>query len=121
MNTQATTADHSKIVSASIEGKDVVVAWSNGVNNRIPGIFLRHSPGFPGGKRPAGEAGRFPPTPQALAPSRADVTAEGNLHLTWNPDQLESMHDADWLYDNVRARTIKSTTRGKYVGRREHR
>ena len=71
----------SKILSAVLDGSKVKLAWSDSRRQELHSIYLRHSPGFPGGERPAGVEGRFPCGSQGLVPERAELTTDGDLQL----------------------------------------
>jgi gamma-butyrobetaine dioxygenase len=87
----------SRILSAVLEGSKVKLAWSDSRQQELHSKLLRHSPGFPGGERPAGVEGRFPSGSQGLMPERAELTADGDLQLYWQPGDLQSQHSSDWL------------------------
>ena len=86
-----------RILSAELDGSKVKLVWPDSRRQEIHSICLRHSPGFPGGERPAGIEGRFPSGSQALVPERAELTADGDLQLYWQPGGLRSLHSNAWL------------------------
>ena len=88
----------SRILSAAIDGSKVRLVWSDGMHLELHAKCLRHSPGFPGGERPAGVEGRFPSSYQGLVPERAELTADGDLQLCWQPGGLQSRHSNEWLH-----------------------
>jgi alpha-ketoglutarate-dependent taurine dioxygenase len=85
------------IAAVSLAGDRVSLTWSDGLRQDIHAACLRHSPGFPGGERPAGEQGRFPDGPAGLAPRRTTLDASGDLQLEWQPGGIRSTHAALWL------------------------
>ena len=87
----------SRILSAALDGSKVRLVWSDSIRQELHSKCLRHSPGFPGGERPAGVEGRFPSSPQGLVPERAELTADGDLQLCWQPGGLQSKHSIEWL------------------------
>ena len=100
----------SRILSVAIDGSKVKLAWSDSKWQELHSIYLRHSPGFPGGERPAGVEGRFPSGSQGLVPERAELTADGDLQLCWQPGGLHSQHRSEWL----RAQLDLSQARGQH-------
>ena len=86
-----------RLVSIELDSSKVKLAWSDSRRQEIHSICLRHSPGFPGGERPAGIEGRFPSGSQALVPEHAELTADGDLQLYWQPGGLRSQHSCEWL------------------------
>ncbi|MFT5505956.1 MAG: gamma-butyrobetaine dioxygenase [Gammaproteobacteria bacterium] len=85
------------IKSTAINDKNIEIVWADGLKKQIPGIAFRHSPGFPGISRPAGEHGRFPSIGSDLIPHEANVVEEGELVISWQPGDVESRHSVDWL------------------------
>ena len=94
------TAMH-KIIAASLEDDRIIVRWSDNSEQKLHPAYLRHSPGYPGGERPAGEQGRFPPTPEGFRPGHAELTKTGDLQLTWQPGKVVSLHRSDWLRKQI--------------------
>ncbi len=86
----------------------VSLTWADGLRQDIHPASLRHSPGFPGGDRPAGPAGRFPLAADELSPRNAVLDERGDLRLEWQPDGVESVHSPAWL----RARFEQGRLRG---------
>lgn len=84
------------LVAAELSADGVDVTWKDGHKAHFHGIWLRHSPGFPGAGRPAGPGGRFPVAASSGAPDVAGITEEGDLRIEWN-DGSQSQHGADWL------------------------
>jgi hypothetical protein len=87
----------SQILSAALDGGKVRLVWSDSIHQELHSTCLRHSPGFPGGERPAGVEGRFPSSCEGLVPDRAELTADGDLRLCWQPGGLQSQHSNEWL------------------------
>jgi gamma-butyrobetaine dioxygenase len=87
----------SQILSAALDGSKVKLVWSDSIHQELHSKCLRHSPGFPGGERPAGAEGRFPSSCEGLVPERAELTADGDLQLRWQPGGLQSQHSNEWL------------------------
>ena len=92
--------DHFILTSVKLCEGGVNVRWSDGFDGFYHDISLRHSPGFPGAKRPAGPEGRFPRNKQSISIAKAKIKDSGQLNLKWS-DGCNSDHDADWLRDNV--------------------
>jgi gamma-butyrobetaine dioxygenase len=92
------------ITSVSLAGDRVSLTWSDGLQQDIRATCLRHSPGYPGGERPAGAQGRFPAGPPGLAPQRATLGAGGDLRLEWQPGGIRSVHAAGWLRERLERR-----------------
>jgi len=90
------TDSNNPLVSASLSGEGVEITWKDGRKAHFHAIWLRHSPGFPDSRRPAGPEGRFPRDTAKTRPARARVTADGHLGLEWTGGQ-HSRHDAEWL------------------------
>ncbi len=90
-----------RILSVTLDGSKVKLAWSDSIQQVIHSTYLRHSPGFPGGERPAGIEGRFPSGLQGLVPVRAELTADGDLQLYWKSGGLQSRHSSEWLRDQL--------------------
>ena len=88
-----------QIASASLEDDRILLRWSDGFEQRLQSAYLRHSPGFPGSSRPAGSEGRFTKSVDGFAPRQALVNSDGNLQLTWQPGDVKSLHESDWLRD----------------------
>jgi hypothetical protein len=86
-----------KYCAPSLDGSKVRLVWSDSIRQELHSKCLRHSPGFPGGERPAGFEGRFPSDSQGLVPERAELTAGGDLQLCWQPGGLQSQHSNEWL------------------------
>ena len=98
-----------EIASVSLAGNRVSLAWSDGLQQDIHAASLRHSPGFPGGERPAGALGRFPAAAPGFAPRQATLGTDGDLQLEWQPGGIHSAHAAAWL----RARLERGQLRGQ--------
>ena len=88
-----------QIASASLEDDRILLRWSDRFEQRLQSAYLRHSPGFPGSSRPAGFEGRFTKSADGFAPRQASVTSDGNLQLIWQPGDVKSLHESDWLRD----------------------
>lgn len=109
MNTGPASATAMAIAEVSLAGNRVSLTWSDGLRQDIHAACLRHSPGFPGGARPAGAQGRFPAGPSGLAPCRATLGSDGELQIEWQPGGILSTHAARWL----RERHQRSQLRGQ--------
>ena len=92
-----------QIESVNLRDGRVVIGWSDHSEQQLVAASLRHSPGFPDSKRPAGEAGRFPLTAAGFEPGEAMLTDTQQLKITWQPGAVESMHQADWLWSQHKA------------------
>ena len=46
-----------QIVSVALVDNKITCIWSDAFRQTLPAVYLRHSPGFPGGDRPAGADG----------------------------------------------------------------
>ena len=90
------TVNNSPLASATLAADGVEVTWKDGQKAHFHAIWLRHSPGFPDSKRPAGSDGRFPRDAAETRPAQAQVTADGHLGLEWTDGRC-SQHDAEWL------------------------
>lgn len=89
------------IASAALGDRGIRLTWSDGPRQDIPAVCLRHSPGFPGGERPAGVQGRFPAGSSGLLPQRATLGADGELQLEWQPGGIRSAHAVEWLRERL--------------------
>jgi gamma-butyrobetaine dioxygenase len=89
------------IAAVSLANDQVSLTWSDGLRQDIHALCLRHSPGFPGGERPAGAQGRFPAGSPGLAPRRATLGRGGELQLEWQPGGIRSRHAAAWLRERL--------------------
>jgi gamma-butyrobetaine dioxygenase len=85
------------ITAVSLEDDRIILRWSDNSEQRLHPAYLRHSPGYPGGERPAGEKGRFPQSPAGFAPRQTELTESGDLLLTWQPGNVKSLHQSEWL------------------------
>jgi gamma-butyrobetaine dioxygenase len=85
--------------SAELSKGGVNVRWHDGFSAYYHDISLRHSPGFPGARRPAGPAGRFLRDKQSIEVVAAEISDSGALLLSWS-DGRRSEHHTDWLRDN---------------------
>jgi gamma-butyrobetaine dioxygenase len=85
------------IKSTVVKDNNVEIVWGDEVRKQFPSILFRHSPGFPGSSRPAGEGGRFPTDSGALSPLDVTLNESGDLDITWQPGGIKSRHSADWL------------------------
>ena len=85
--------------SAKLSKGGVNVRWHDGFSAYYHDISLRHSPGFPGARRPAGPAGRFLRDKQSIEVVAAEISDSGALLLSWS-DGRRSEHHSDWLRDN---------------------
>ena len=97
-------------MSATVDGSKVTLVWSGSIRQQLHSKYLRHSPGFPAGGRPAGVEGRFPASSEGLLPERAELNAEGDLQLYWKPGGLQSQHSNEWL----RAQLDRLQARGEH-------
>ena len=88
------------IQSVSIQDEMIIVNWGNGLQQALEPILLKHSPGFPGGARPAGPNGRFPATSNHVLPASAELTDDGDLRLIWQPDNVVTTHQAEWIRES---------------------
>ncbi|MCP4767602.1 MAG: hypothetical protein GY875_15170 [Gammaproteobacteria bacterium] len=101
MTTNPVSASKHKIVSVALDSDLITLCWSDALRQEIHPAFLRHSPGFPGGERPAGPAGRFPAGSAGLATRHGEITASGDLQLDWQPGDVRSLHSSAWLRDQL--------------------
>lgn len=101
MSTNSKSSARHKIISVKLAGNKIIVDWSDALQQEIHSAYLKHSPGFPGGERPAGPRGRFPSGSAGLAPSHAEITETGNLQLDWQPGDVKSLHDSAWLRQQI--------------------
>jgi len=111
MNSQVGSTSAEKIHSVSLENHCLMIVWEDGQQQKIEPAVLRHSPGFPGGQRPAGPAGRFPKAANGFAPRQATVTTKGDLQLIWQPGNVTSTHQLNWLRNCMTDRTGHNDTR----------
>jgi gamma-butyrobetaine dioxygenase len=120
---KADNGDGQRLQAARLREGVVEVQWRDGHEASYHPSWLRHSPGFPGGGRPAGEDGRFRRGSGGPVPRRAEVTADGGLRLEWS-DRRVSEHAGDWLRLNEYARNPDSRRRRVRPwdadGQREH-
>ena len=96
--------------SAVLINNGVEVVWTDGYRAFFHNIWLRHSPGHPDSKRPAGPEGRFPTSAESASPVKVDITSDGNLKLFWS-NQRRSKHLAIWLRDNDYSQNTASQRR----------
>jgi len=89
-------ASDTPLASATLTDDGIAVSWNDGRTAHFHSIWLRHSPGFPGSGRPAGPEGRFPQDTAEPFPDSVEITADGNLDITWTDDR-HSQHDSEWL------------------------
>ena len=80
-----------QIVSVALVDNKITLTWPDAFRQTLSAVYLRHSPGFPGGDRPAGADGRFPSASEAILPSHAQITDSGDLEIGWQPDGLISL------------------------------
>lgn len=90
----------SPLYSADLGENGVNVQWCDGFKTHYTGIWLRHSPGFPGGSRPAGPNGRFPRNEVPVSPASVEISNSGSLAIRWT-DGTFSTHDPAWLRDHA--------------------
>lgn len=93
-----TSPEHS-LASVALDADGIEVRWRDGHRALFHNSWLRRSPGFPGGARPAGPVGRFPNDGERIAPVKAEIDATAGLKIEWS-DGRQSEHDAGWLRDN---------------------
>jgi gamma-butyrobetaine dioxygenase len=92
--------DRLPIVSAELCEGRVNISWHDGFSACYHDISLRHSPGFPGARRPAGPDGRFLRDKQSIEVVASEISDSGELLLSWS-DGRHSKHDSDWLRENA--------------------
>jgi gamma-butyrobetaine dioxygenase len=85
------------IESAAIKAGTIELIWEDGLRKQFPNILFKHSPGFPGSARPAGEKGRFPSDNGELVPKDITLNETGEIVINWQPEDFKSHHTAEWL------------------------
>ena len=71
--------DRLLIESAELCEGRVNITWHDGFSACYHDISLRHSPGFPGARRPAGPEGRFLRDKQSTQVIAAEISESGEL------------------------------------------
>ena len=82
--------DHSLLASAELCEGRVNITWHDGFSACYHDISLRHSPGFPGARRPAGPEGRFLRDKQSTQVIAAEISESGELLLIGTMDAAQS-------------------------------
>ena len=99
-----------QIVSVALVDNKITCIWSDAFRQTLLAVYLRHSPGFPGGDRPAGADGRFPSASEAILPSHAQITDSGDLEIGWQPHRLISLHSLAWLRNQRASQAVRAET-----------
>ena len=90
--------EHSLRGAVPVEG-GLELSWSDGMNNRVPNIWLREYSPDPGTFHSETREQRIALTdiPQGLVASDVAIGSDGFLQVTWSPEGLRSRYHPGWL------------------------
>ena len=63
-----------RIVSVALVDSKITCIWTDPFRQTLSEVYLRHSPGFPRGDRPAGADERLPSASETILPSHVQIT-----------------------------------------------